>query len=250
MALEVDGACVSYGRIQAVRDASLGVADGEFVCVLGRNGAGKSSLLRAVAGFEPVQSGRVLWDGADITRVPPHRRVGMGIAFVMDGRRVFRTATVIENLRLGSYIHRRDRRRISTSLERVTALFPVLAAKSAMQAATLSGGEQQMLLIGQALMAAPRLLLLDEPSAGLAPKLVADLFRALGALRVDGMQVLIVEQFVRQALALADRGYVLDNGQMVLDGSTEELLGSPSVADIYIGRPTAAGDPPPGRCGG
>ena len=107
-----------------------------------------------------------------------------------------------------------------------------------------------MLLIGQALMAAPRLLLLDEPSAGLAPKLVADLFRALGALRVDGMQVLIVEQFVRQALALADRGYVLDNGQMVLDGSTEELLGSPSVADIYIGRPTAAGDPPPGRCGG
>jgi len=234
--LNVDSLSLAYGGIPALSDVSMEMRDGEFVAVVGRNGAGKSSLLKAIAGFEAPRGGRIVFDGVDITRIRAARRAEMGIGYVMDGRRVFRTLSVIENLRVGGYIHRKDRRRNVRKLEHVFELFPVLERKAKMPSSALSGGEQQMLVVGQALMAEPRLLMLDEPSAGLAPRIAAHLIRRLAELHREGMDVLLVEQFVRQALRVSSRAYVLDKGRMVIEGVSETLIQDPTIEEVYIGR--------------
>jgi branched-chain amino acid transport system ATP-binding protein len=234
--LKIDELSLSYGGIPALSGVSMQMRDGEFVAVVGRNGAGKSSLLKAIAGFEAPERGRIVFDGVDITRMRAARRAEMGIGYVMDGRRVFRTLSVIENLRVGGFIHRKDRRRTDTRLEHIFDLFPVLQRKAKMPSSALSGGEQQMLVVGQALMAEPRLLMLDEPSAGLAPRIAADLIRKLATLHREGMDVLLVEQFVRQALRVSSRAYVLDKGRMVIEGMSEALIQDPTIEEVYIGR--------------
>ena len=234
--LKIEQLSLAYGGIPALSGVSMQMRDGEFVAVVGRNGAGKSSLLKAIAGFEAPQRGRITFDDVDITRIRAARRAEMGIGYVMDGRRVFRTLSVIENLRVGGYIHRKDRRRTNTRLEHIFDLFPVLERKAKMPSSALSGGEQQMLVVGQALMAEPRLLMLDEPSAGLAPRIAADLIRKLAALHREGMDVLLVEQFVRQALRVSSWAYVLDKGRMVIEGMSEALIQDPTIEEVYIGR--------------
>ena len=221
-----------HGRIPVLEGIDLAVGAGELVALVGANGAGKTTLLRALSGVHPA-SGGVELDGADIGAAPPEERVGLGIVQVPEGRQVFGPLSVQDNLNLGAY--RRGRSARAASLERVYALFPVLAQRRQHAAGTLSGGQQQMLAIGRALMAQPRLLLLDEPSMGLAPKLVAEIFACIRALRQADTALLLVEQNALAALAIADRGYVLETGRIVLCGSGAELLANPSVRSAYLG---------------
>jgi branched-chain amino acid transport system ATP-binding protein len=234
--LEVEHLHVSYGGIPALMDVSVRVDEREFVAIIGRNGAGKSTLLKAIGGFAPVSAGEITFNGISLKGTTPDRRTEMGLGYVMEGRRIFRTLTVVENLRIGGYIHRRDRRKLQAGLQRVFELFPILQAKARSPSAALSGGEQQMLVVGQALMADPQLLVLDEPSAGLAPRITGALFEVLERLHSDGVQILLVEQFVSQALRLSSRGYVLDKGRVVLADRSSLLQGNPAVQDIYMGR--------------
>jgi branched-chain amino acid transport system ATP-binding protein len=235
--LEIRDLRVGYGHIEVVHGVSLDVKDGEFVVVLGANGAGKSTLLRACSGLLRPRSGHVLFDDVDISRVAPFRAAGLGVGYAMEGRRVFQRQSVESNLELGAYPLRKQgkRARVPQMFERIYALFPVLKAKGKLLAGTMSGGERQMLAIAQALMCDPKLLLLDEPSAGLAPRLVSDVFTALGHLRADGLSLLLAEQTVEDALALCDRGYVLEAGSVVLAASAAELRQNESVSAIYIG---------------
>ena len=230
--LEVSALSSRYGRIPALDGIDLNVADGELVALVGANGAGKSTLLRAISGLQPC-SGRIVYDGKDIGAVAPERRVALGIVQVPEGRQVFSPLSVEDNLRLGSY--RRGAGDRLRTLERVYAMFPALAQRRRQPAGMLSGGQQQMLAIGRALMAEPRLLLLDEPSMGLAPRLAAEIFACVRALRDAQTALLLVEQNARAALAIASRGYVLETGRLVRSGSGAELLADPAVRAAYLG---------------
>ena len=232
MMLDVRGLRSGYGRIPALHGIDLCVKAGELVALVGANGAGKTTLLRALSGVQPC-SGKILFEGDDVAGAPPERRVGLGIVQCPEGRQVFGPLSVEDNLRLGAY--RRGRPESARSLERVYALFPALAAKRTQAAQALSGGQQQMLAIGRALMAKPRLLLLDEPSMGLAPRLVAEIFACVRGLRDADTALLLVEQNAVAALAVADRGYVLETGRVVLAGTGAELLADPGVRTAYLG---------------
>jgi len=232
--LEVTDLEVNYGQIQALKGISLEVAQGEVVAMLGANGAGKTTLMRTLSGLIPPRSGRIVYDGEDITSLGADRIVRKGIAQSPEGRRVFGTLTVAENLRLGAYT--RPPEELEGSRAQVYGLFPRLRERRGQLAGTLSGGEQQMLAIGRALMARPRLLLLDEPSLGLAPLLVKGIFRALEDIRTTGVTILLVEQNARMALKLADRGYVLEVGSIVHRDQAAALLASPEVQAAYLGK--------------
>ncbi len=233
--LKIESVKVSYGAIEAVKGVSLEVRAGEVVTIIGANGAGKSTLLKSIVGLEPVAQGRVLIDGKDCTRVPPHQRVGLGVALSPEGRGVFPDQTVRENLMLGAYSRRADKAFVENAIEREFARFPRLKERQHQPAGTLSGGEQQMLAIARALMSDPRLLLLDEPSLGLAPLIIKDIFDAIRQLRSSGLTILLVEQMAKQALGVADRAYVLETGCITLEGSGRELLDNPKVKSAYLG---------------
>lgn len=233
--LKVDNLSVAYGGVQAVRDLSLEVRAGEIAALLGANGAGKSSTLLAIIGSVKPKAGRVVFEGRDITGTPPDQLVKQGIAMIPEGARVFARQPVEQNLRLGAYTVR-DERVYQERLHKVYALFPRLKERREQLAGTMSGGERQMLAIGRALMSGPRLLLIDEPSLGLSPLLVEQVFDALAALnRDDGLSVLLVEQNMAQALEVAARAYVMQSGQVALSGAAAELAASDEVRKAYLG---------------
>ncbi len=227
MLLELNKVEVRYGPIRALRQASLTVDKGEIVALLGANGAGKSTTLRTISGLIRPSSGTVVFDGRPIQRFPSYDIVGLGIGHVPEGRRIFPLMTVLENLEMGAYLHRGN---LSENLERVFSLFPVLAERRRQDGGTLSGGEQQMLAIARSLMSSPRLLLFDEPSMGLAPMFVQTIFRIISEIRHSGTTILLVEQNASQALHLADRAYVLENGSVVMSDRASVLLSDPRVA--------------------
>jgi len=231
--LRVAGLESRYGRIPALKGIDLHVEAGELVALVGANGAGKTTLLRALSGVQPVAAGRIEFCGENVTAAAPEARVAAGIVQVPEGRQVFGPLSVEDNLRLGAY--RRGRAESAASLERVYALFPDLAERRAQAAGNLSGGQQQMLAMGRALMARPRLLLLDEPSMGLAPRLVAGIFACVAQLRGADTAIFLVDQNARAALAIADRGYVLETGRIVLAGTGAELLADAGVRSAYLG---------------
>jgi len=228
--LEVERLQSRYGRIPALNEVSLNVVAGELVALVGANGAGKTTLLKALSGVLPVFGGSIRFDGRDIGRTHARERVMMGIVQVPEGRQVFGPMTVQENLELGAFA-----RGSQATLARIYAMFPALADKRGEAAGNLSGGQQQMLAIGRALMGDPKLLLLDEPGMGLAPRLVAEIFARVAALKAAGTTILLVDQNARAALAIADRGYVMENGRIVLEGPAQQLLHDPQVRQAYMG---------------
>jgi branched-chain amino acid transport system ATP-binding protein len=232
--LEVRGVSVHYGAAPALWVVSVDVAAGELVCVVGPNGAGKTTLINAIAGMHRVSSGTLRFDGRDITRLASHRFCECGIAIVPEGRRLFVQMTVLENLELGSFIASAKSHRKQT-LERVLALFPVLEEKLKAPAGALSGGQQQMVAIGRAMMARPQLLLLDEPSLGLAPLVVRHMFDAIREINAQGTSVLLVEQNVAMAMSLAQRAYVVEEGRIVAQGEAGEMLNRPEIQRAYLG---------------
>ncbi len=232
--LEITDLDVRYGQIQALKGVTLHVEQGEIVTLLGANGAGKTTLMRTISGLLRPNSGDVQFLGKSIAHTAADRIVGLGISQVPEGRRVFPTLTVMENLILGGYT--RPPAETSASVEEVLVLFPRLRERARQLAGTLSGGEQQMLAIGRAMISKPKLLLLDEPSLGLAPIVVRDIFRALRKIRTQGLTVLLVEQNARLALKFADRGYVMETGKIALQGNSIELLESPEVQATYLGK--------------
>ncbi len=232
--LEVTGLSVAYGGIRAVRGITFHVAEGETVALIGANGAGKTSTLKALARLLDAAGGDIRFRGEEITRLAPHRLVSAGIALVPEGRGVFPRLSVAENLAMGAFV-RRDGEAVAADLEDVYGHFPRLRERSAQLAGTLSGGEQQMLAIGRALMSRPRLLLLDEPSMGLAPLMVQKIFEVIRAVAARGMTILLVEQNARLALETSRRGYVLESGEISLHGESAELLADPRVRAAYLG---------------
>ena len=232
--LAVEHLRVSYRRVPALHDVSLRLERGEIVALVGGNGNGKSTTLRAIAGLNRLDAGRIAVDHRDIGSLRPHERVRRGISLVPEGRRLFAQLSVARNLALGAYT-RSDPAEIEATLERVFALFPILKERRAQLAGTMSGGEQQMLAIGRGLMACPRLLLLDEPSWGIAPKLVTKILDTILAINATGVSILLVEQNLRRALAIAHRAYVIQTGRIVLEGSGQELLHSDLVKEAYLG---------------
>lgn len=231
--LEVRALASRYGRIPALKGIDVSVHEGELVALVGANGAGKTTLLRVISGVLPASAGCVLFGGEDITRMSPDRRVRRGIVQVPEGRQVFGPLSVEDNLLLGAYT--RSRAESAAGLEQVYGMFPALAERRRQAAGTLSGGQQQMLAMSRALMARPRLLLLDEPSMGLAPRLVAEVFAHVGLLKRSGTTIFLVDQNARAALAIADRAYVIETGEIVLAGSGAELLASEKVQAAYLG---------------
>lgn len=232
--LAVEDLSVSYGKVEAVRNVTLALRAGEIVTIIGPNGAGKTTLLAAIMGLLPAR-GRVLHEGTDISGEDVETRVVRGISIVPEQRELFAEMTVADNLLLGGYIHRADRAAQRAAIDNVYTRFPRLAERSRQKAMTLSGGERQMLALGRALMASPRILLLDEPSLGLAPLIVRDIFRIIASLRETGVSVLLVEQNARAALETADRGYVLETGSIVLEGTSGDLVHDARVASTYLG---------------
>lgn len=232
--LRLDGVSTHYGAIQALDQLSLEVRRGQLVALVGANGAGKTSLLCLISGLQPASAGRIVYTGLDITRLPAPRRVALGIAQAPEGRQVFGQMTVEDNLLLGGYLRPRGPELLA-DLDRMYGLFPVLRDKRRQPAAVLSGGQQQMLAIGRALMARPKLLLLDEPGMGLAPLIAAEIFAIVHRLRQDGLTILLVEQNARAALSIADRAYVLETGRLVMSGTGLELLEDDDVKKAYLG---------------
>ena len=230
--LRIEDVVSRYGRIEALHGVSLEVADNEIVTLIGNNGAGKTTLMRVISGVQPKARGCIQFDGKDIDGLPAHARVAHGIAQVPEARQVFAPLTVEDNLRLGAY---RRHAKCGDALARIYDLFPVLKERRASAAGNLSGGQQQMLAMGRALMSDPRLLLLDEPSMGLAPVLVDQILDAVVALRKSGVTILLVEQNVTAALAIADRAYVIETGRIVLSGASGDLAGDPRVREAYLG---------------
>ena len=232
--LEVRAVEAGYGPIRALDDVSLDVGPGELVAIIGANGAGKTTLLMAISGVVPLRSGRVVFAGRPIDGLPPHEIVRLGIGHAPEGRRIFPRLSVRENLELGGFA-RPDRAQVRRDIDEVCGLFPVLGDRLGQLGGTLSGGEQQMLALGRALVGRPRLLLLDEPSLGLAPLVVAKIFEVIAGLAARGIAVVLVEQNARAALRLAFRGYVLENGRVTLSGSGRDLAGDRRVRDAYLG---------------
>lgn len=232
--LRVDDLSVSYGAIKALHGINLVIQEGEIVSLLGANGAGKSTALRAISRMIPIQGGDILFQGQSVKQVPAHKLVAMGIAHVPEGRGIFPNLTVQENLALAAWTQK-DKQRLRASYEQVFALFPRLEERRHQLGGTFSGGEQQMLAVGRALMTDCRLMLLDEPSMGLSPLLVKEVFRALQEINARGVTILLVEQNAHMALKIAHRGYVLENGRMVLEGPAAQLAQDPRVREAYLG---------------
>jgi branched-chain amino acid transport system ATP-binding protein len=232
--LEVRSLECRYGKVNVLKGVSLEVRQGELVSLIGANGAGKTTTLRAISGLVPPVSGHIVFEGADITRMPARRILAMGIAHCPEGRRVFPYMTVQENLEMGCYL-RSDRARVANDMKRILSRFPVLAERRSQPAGTLSGGEQQMLAIGRALMSRPKLMLFDEPSLGLAPTMVERTFEIVMEIRSAGTTVLMVEQNAYAALEMCDRSYVLESGEVTLQGSGPELISNPHVRQAYLG---------------
>ena len=233
--LRIDDLHVHYGAVQALKGVSLHVQAGEVVTIIGGNGAGKSTLMRCISGLEPAKAGRVLFHGQDLAAIHGHRRVALGIAQSPEGRQVFADQTVRDNLMLGAYHRRASAAEIEADIQAQFERFPRLGERQQQMAGTMSGGEQQMLAIARALMARPKLLLLDEPSLGLAPLIVKEIFDTIRSLRTLGVTILLVEQMANQALAVADRGYVLETGRITLQGAGRELRRDPKVRAAYLG---------------
>src|SRR5437762_5327778 len=232
--LELKGLQVAYGGIQAVKGIDLAVGEGELVCLIGANGAGKTTTLKGITGLQPVKSGSIHYAGEDITGKPAFQLVRKGLSMVPEGRGVFGALTIEENLAMGAYA-RRDHVAIRADVERVFALFPRLKERHKQTAGTLSGGEQQMLAMGRAMMSRPKLLLLDEPSMGLAPLMVQTVFETVLAISKEGVTILLIEQNAKLALEVSDRGYVMESGTITLSGAASQLLSDPKVREAYLG---------------
>ncbi len=232
--LAIGGLEVAYGGIKAVKGIDLAVEKGELVCLIGANGAGKTTTLKAICGLLPTRGGTVRYDGEEITGTPSYQLVERGLAMVPEGRGVFRQLTVAENLAMGAFV-RKDREAVRRDLDHVYKLFPRLAERRSQSGGTLSGGEQQMLAIGRAMMSRPQLLLLDEPSMGLAPLLVQKIFETVRKISLEGVTILLIEQNARLALEIANRGYVMESGTITLSGPATELLADRKVREAYLG---------------
>ncbi len=236
--LEVSGLTVSYGHVEAVREISFNVSEGSIVSLVGPNGAGKTTTLNALSGVVPVSQGSIRFQGKDITHASAHKRVSEGIVQIPEGRLVLANMTVRENLELGAY--RRSAGETRNSIAAMEKRFPILGERRKSPAGTLSGGEQQMLAIARGLMAKPKLLLLDEPSLGLAPLLVQTIFDIINELHAEGLTILLVEQNAHQALTISDHGYVMESGKIVLDGSAKQLMADQAIIDSYLGQVTVS----------
>lgn len=232
--LEIKDLEVFYGMIQAIKGVSFEVNEGEVIALIGANGAGKTTILHTITGLLEAKKGSVVYDGKDITRVPAHKIISMGMAHVPEGRRVFSNLTVFQNLKMGAYT-RKDKTEIEETLKTVYKRFPRLEERQNQLAGTLSGGEQQMLAMGRALMSHPRILLMDEPSMGLSPIFVNEIFDIIKKVSASGTTVLLVEQNAKKALSISDRGYVLETGKIVLEGKSDELLNNDSIRKAYLG---------------
>ena len=235
MHLEVKDLHVHYGKIEAIKGVSIVVNEGEIVTLIGANGAGKTTMLKTISGLRPASSGQIIFNGQDITSVPAHKRVDLGLSQAPEGRGIFPGMTVLENLEMGKF-HRHDRKsEMSEDLEKIYTLFPRLKERTSQAGGTLSGGEQQMLAIGRALMARPKVLLLDEPSMGLAPQMIANIFRIITEINKTGVTILLVEQNAQQALQRAHRAYILETGNVVKEAKASDLLNDPAVRAAYLG---------------
>ena len=235
MRLEIKDLHVHYGKIEAIKGISVTVNEGEIVTLIGANGAGKTTMLKTISGLRPVSSGQIIFNGEDISKMPAHKRADLGLAQAPEGRGIFVGMSVLENLEMGKY-NRKDRKsEMSEDLERVFHLFPRLKERASQMGGTLSGGEQQMLAIGRALMSRPRLLLLDEPSMGLAPLMIANIFNIITEINKTGTTILLVEQNAQQALQRAHRAYVLEVGHVVKEAKASDLLNDPAVRAAYLG---------------
>jgi branched-chain amino acid transport system ATP-binding protein len=235
MNLEIKDLRVHYGKIEAIKGVSVVVNQGEIVTLIGANGAGKTTILKTISGLRPVSSGSITLDGEDINKIPAHKRVDLGISQVPEGRGIFPGMTVLENLEMGKF-NRKDRKsEMQEDLDRIYFLFPRLKERTAQAGGTLSGGEQQMLAIGRALMARPKVLLLDEPSMGLAPQMIANIFRIITEINKQGVTILLVEQNAQQALQRAHRAYILETGNVTKEAKAADLLNDPAVREAYLG---------------
>ncbi len=232
--LEIKDLCVNYGVIKALKGITFEVNEGEVIALIGANGAGKTTTLHTITGLINARSGSIVLDGKDITKTPAHKIVKMGIAHVPEGRRIFQNLTVLDNIRLGAFT-RKDKDGIAQDVEKVYKLFPRLEERKNQVAGTLSGGEQQMLAMGRALMSKPRIVVMDEPSMGLSPILVSEIFDIIQSIRQQGTTVLLVEQNAKKALSIADRAYVLETGKIVLSGKASDLINDESVKKAYLG---------------
>ncbi|MCM1023327.1 MAG: ABC transporter ATP-binding protein [Prevotella sp.] len=232
--LEIKDLQVSYGMINAVKGVSFEVREGEIIALIGANGAGKTTILHTITGLVPAKSGSITFDGAELTKTPAHKIVSMGMAHVPEGRRIFQELTVLENLKMGAYT-RKDKKEISDTLEMVYKRFPRLEERKSQIAGTLSGGEQQMLAMGRALMSHPKIILMDEPSMGLSPLYVSEIFDIIKEVNSGGTTVLLVEQNAKKALSIANRAYVLETGNIALEGDAKELMNNDSVKKAYLG---------------
>ena len=232
--LKVENIQVYYGMINAIKGVSFEVNEGEVIALIGANGAGKTTILHTITGLVAPKSGHVMFEGKDLTKIAPHKIVYLGMAHVPEGRRVFQQLTVLENLRLGAFSIK-DKAKIEENLEYVYRHFPRLEERKNQVAGTLSGGEQQMLAMGRALMSNPKIILMDEPSMGLSPLLVNEIFKIIGEVSKDGTTVLLVEQNAKKALSIADRAYVLETGNIVMEGKASELLNDPRIKAAYLG---------------
>jgi len=235
MRLEIKDLHVHYGKIEAIKGISVTVNEGEIVTLIGANGAGKTTTLKTISGLRPVTSGSIFFDGQDISKLPAHERVKLGISQAPEGRGIFPGMTVLENLEMGKYHLKMRQAEIAEDLEKVYSLFPRLKERATQAGGTLSGGEQQMLAIGRALMARPKVLLLDEPSMGLAPQMIANIFRIITEINKQGVTILLVEQNAQQALSRAHRAYVLETGSITKEAKAKDLLNDPHVKAAYLG---------------
>ena len=235
MNLEIKDLRVHYGKIEAIKGVSVRVNQGEIVTLIGANGAGKTTILKTISGLRPISSGSITFDGEDINKIPAHKSVDLGISQVPEGRGIFPGMSVLENLEMGKF-NRKDRKsEMQEDLDRIYFLFPRLKERTAQAGGTLSGGEQQMLAIGRALMARPKVLLLDEPSMGLAPQMIANIFRIITEINKQGVTILLVEQNAQQALQRAHRAYILETGNVTKEAKAADLLNDPAVREAYLG---------------
>lgn len=232
--LEIKDLCVNYGMIRALKGISFEVNEGEVIALIGANGAGKTTTLHTITGILPAKSGSIVFEGKELTKTPAHKIVGMGMAHVPEGRRIFQQLTVLDNLKLGAFT-RNDKDGIAEDMEKIYDRFPRLAERKSQIAGTLSGGEQQMLAMGRALMSRPKIVVMDEPSMGLSPILVSEIFDIITSIRKDGTTVLLVEQNAKKALSIADRAYVLETGRITISGKASDLINDEKVRKAYLG---------------
>ena len=235
MRLEIKDLHVHYGKIEAIKGVSVVVNEGEIVTLIGANGAGKTTMLKTISGLRPVTTGQIIFDGKDISKVPAHERVDLGISQAPECRGIFPGMTVLENLEMGKFNRKNRKAEMDEDLDRIYTLFPRLKERTSQAGGTLSGGEQQMLAMGRALMARPKVLLLDEPSMGLAPQMIANIFRIITEINKQGVTILLVEQNAQQALQRADRAYILETGNVTKEAAASDLLNDPAVREAYLG---------------